>query len=121
MALATRVDNINHSRGGGKRTMNLSIVISVFNEESSLAILFDEITQTMASLPHIWEVIFVNDGSTDNSLDVLRQIEEKHPLHVRVVVFRRNFGQTAAITAGIDHSLGEIIILMDADLHNDPA
>ena len=101
--------------------MNLSIVISVFNEESSLAILFDEITQTMASLPHVWEVIFVNDGSTDKSLDVLRQIEEKDPQHVRVVVFRRNFGQTAAITAGIDYSRGDIIILMDADLQNDPA
>jgi glycosyltransferase involved in cell wall biosynthesis len=101
--------------------MNLSIVISVFNEESSLPILFDEITQTMASLPHVWEVIFVNDGSTDKSLDVLRQIEEKDPQHVRVVVFRRNFGQTAAITAGIDYSRGDIIILMDADLQNDPA
>ena len=101
--------------------MNLSIVISVFNEESSLAILFEEITQTMASLPYVWEVIFVNDGSTDKSLDVLRQIEEKDPLHVRVVVFRRNFGQTAAITAGIDYSKGDIIILMDADLQNDPA
>ena len=101
--------------------MNLSIVISVFNEEASLAILFDEITQTMASLSHVWEVIFVNDGSTDKSLEVLRQIAEKDPLHVRVVVFRRNFGQTAAITAGIDYSRGDIIILMDADLQNDPA
>jgi glycosyltransferase involved in cell wall biosynthesis len=101
--------------------MNLSIVISVFNEEPSLALLFDAITQAMAPLPHIWEVIFVDDGSTDKSLEVLRQIEEKDPEHVRVVVFRRNFGQTAAITAGIDYSKGEIIILMDADLQNDPA
>jgi len=101
--------------------MNLSIVISVFNEERNLVLLFDEITQAMAPLPHEWEVIFVDDGSTDKSLEVLRGIAEKDPLHVRVVVFRRNFGQTAAITAGIDHSLGEIIILMDADLQNDPA
>jgi glycosyltransferase involved in cell wall biosynthesis len=101
--------------------MNLSIVISVFNEDRNLAILFDEITQAMAPLPHEWEVIFVDDGSTDKSLEVLKEIAEKDPLHVRIVVFRRNFGQTAAITAGIDHSLGEIIILMDADLQNDPA
>jgi len=101
--------------------MNLSIVISVFNEERNLDLLFDEITQAMAPLPHDWEVIFVDDGSTDKSLEVLREIAKKDPLHVRVVVFRRNFGQTAAITAGIDHSLGDIIILMDADLQNDPA
>ena len=101
--------------------MNLSLVISVYNEERNLAPLFDQITQAMAPLPHEWEVIFVDDGSTDKSLEVLRQIAVKDPLHVRIVVFRRNFGQTAAITAGIDHSLGEIIILMDSDLQNDPA
>jgi len=101
--------------------MNLSIVISVFNEERNLDLLFDEITRAMAPLSHDWEVIFVDDGSTDKSLEVLREIAKKDPLHVRVVVFRRNFGQTAAITAGIDHSLGDIIILMDADLQNDPA
>jgi len=68
-----------------------------------------------------WEVVLVDDGSKDGSLDVLTEIAEKDPEHVRVVVFRRNFGQTAAIAAGIDHSEGKIIILLDADLQNDPA
>jgi glycosyltransferase involved in cell wall biosynthesis len=66
-------------------------------------------------------VIFVDDGSRDNSFDVLRSLVEKDPEHVRVVSFRRNFGQTAAITAGIDNAQGEIIVLLDADLQNDPA
>jgi glycosyltransferase involved in cell wall biosynthesis len=69
----------------------------------------------------MWEVIFVEDGSSDNSFDVLKSLVEKDPEHVRVVAFRRNFGQTAAITAGIDHAQGEIIVLLDADLQNDPA
>jgi glycosyltransferase involved in cell wall biosynthesis len=101
--------------------MNLSLIITVYNEEPSLNLLFEAICKTMATIQRTWEVIFVDDGSTDNSLKVLRQIAENDPTHVRVVVFRRNFGQTAAITAGFDYSKGEIIILMDADLQNDPA
>ncbi len=101
--------------------MNLSLIITVFNEEASLPILFDAICEAMGGMSRSWEVIFVDDGSTDKSLQVLRQLAEKDPEHVRVIVFRRNFGQTAAITAGFDYSKGEIIILMDADLQNDPA
>jgi glycosyltransferase involved in cell wall biosynthesis len=101
--------------------MNLSLVIPVYNEEANLAILYDAIRRAMTSLRRTWEVIFVDDGSTDKSLEVLRQLVEKDPRHVRVVVFRRNFGQTAAIAAGIDYSRGEIIVLLDADMQNDPA
>ena len=101
--------------------MNLSLIITVYNEEPSLLLLFDAVCQTMEKISRSWEVIFVDDGSTDKSLEVLKQIAEKDPEHVRLVVFRRNFGQTAAITAGIDYSEGEIIVLMDADLQNDPA
>ena len=101
--------------------MNLSLIITVHNEEPSLPILFDAICQAMGTIPRTWEVIFVDDGSTDKSLEVLRRLAVKDPVHVRVIVFRRNFGQTAAITAGLDYSEGEIVILMDADLQNDPA
>jgi glycosyltransferase involved in cell wall biosynthesis len=101
--------------------MNLSLVIPVYNEEANLAILYTAIRRAMNSTHRSWEVIFVDDGSTDAGLDVLRQLVRKDPQHVRVIVFRRNFGQTAAIAAGIDHSDGEIIVLLDADMQNDPA
>ena len=100
--------------------MNLSLVIPVYDEEENLVPLFDAIRAAMAGANKTWEVIFVDDGSTDNSLSILKKLAADDTEHVRVVVFRRNFGQTAAITAGIDYSRGEIIILMDADLQNDP-
>jgi glycosyltransferase involved in cell wall biosynthesis len=100
---------------------SLSLVIPVFNEGENLPILMDAIIASMQPLGQTWEVVFVDDGSTDCSVDVLTELAEKYPDYVRVVVFRRNFGQTAAIAAGIDHSDGETVVLMDADLQNDPA
>jgi glycosyltransferase involved in cell wall biosynthesis len=100
---------------------NLSLIIPVYNEAENLPILYDCIQEVLGSNKSIWEVIFIDDGSLDQSFDVLRSLVEKDPEHVRVVSFRRNFGQTAAITAGIDHAQGEIIVLLDADLQNDPA
>jgi glycosyltransferase involved in cell wall biosynthesis len=100
---------------------NLSLIIPVYNEAQNLPILYDSVQKTLKSIQCIWEVIFVDDGSRDNSFDVLKSIVEQDPEHVRVIAFRRNFGQTAAITAGIDHAHGEIIVLLDADLQNDPA
>lgn len=99
---------------------DLSLIIPVYNEAQNLPILYDSIQQTLKANKNIWEVIFVDDGSRDDSFEVLKSLVEKDPEHVRVVAFRRNFGQTAAITAGIDHAQGEIIVLMDADLQNDP-
>ena len=101
--------------------MNLSLIVPVYNEQDNLPLLFEAIDQTMSTLGRTWEVIFVDDGSQDNSLPILTQQAEKDPEHVRVVSFRRNFGQTAAIAAGLDHSVGEIIILLDADMQNDPS
>lgn len=101
--------------------MHLSIVIPVYNEQENLPLLFDALHQTLDQLPHSWEVIFVDDGSQDESLNILRQLVERDPQHMRVIAFRRNFGQTAAIAAGIDHATGDIVILLDADLQNDPA
>ncbi|MCL4267980.1 MAG: glycosyltransferase family 2 protein [Anaerolineales bacterium] len=100
--------------------MNLSLVIPVFNEQDNLPLLFEALYPTMNSLGKTWEAIFVDDGSRDNSLSILKEYAEKDPEHVRVVSFRRNFGQTAAIAAGLDYSEGEIIILLDADMQNDP-
>jgi glycosyltransferase involved in cell wall biosynthesis len=100
---------------------NLSLIIPVYNEAENVPILYECIQDTLKSIQSIWEVIFIDDGSTDSSFDVLKSLVEKDPEHVRVVSFRRNFGQTAAITAGIDNAQGEIIVLLDADLQNDPA
>ena len=100
---------------------DLSLIIPVYNEAENLPILYDSIQEVLKANKNIWELIFVDDGSLDHSFDVLKSLVEKDPEHVRVVAFRRNFGQTAAITAGIDHAQGEIIVLMDADLQNDPA
>ena len=99
----------------------LSLIIPVYNEEANLPLLYDSIKKALEPLQPDWEVIFVDDGSKDKSLDVLKLIVEKDPGHARAVAFRRNFGQTAAITAGIDHAQGDIIVLLDADMQNDPA
>jgi glycosyltransferase involved in cell wall biosynthesis len=101
--------------------VTLSIVIPVYNEVESLVPLYQAIHAALDGNGMPWEAIFVDDGSTDGSLNVLNKLALDDPEHVRVVVLRRNFGQTPAIVAGIDHALGDVIVLMDADLQNDPA
>ena len=98
----------------------LSLIIPVYNEAQNLPLLYASIKQVMQPIKQKWEVVFVDDGSTDESLDILQSFVKKDPWHVRAVVFRRNFGQTAAIAAGIDHAHGETIVLLDADMQNDP-
>jgi glycosyltransferase involved in cell wall biosynthesis len=101
--------------------IDLSLVVPVYNEKDNLVLLMRAILAALTPLKKQWEVVFVDDGSTDGSLAVLESLVKENARHVRVVVFRRNFGQTAAIAAGIDHSQGEIIVLLDADMQNDPA
>ena len=101
--------------------MNLSLIIPVYNEEENLPLLYDELHQALDPLKDTWEVIFVDDGSRDGSFEVLRTLVEQDPEHMRALSFRRNFGQTAAIAAGLDHACGDIIVLLDADMQNDPA
>lgn len=100
---------------------DLSLVIPVYNEEQNIPLLFDAIHNILDKMENSWEVVLVDDGSTDGSLRALETLAQKDPEHVRVVVFRRNFGQTAAIAAGIDNSQGDTIVLLDADMQNDPA
>jgi glycosyltransferase involved in cell wall biosynthesis len=99
----------------------LSLVVPVYNEEENLPLLFDAVRAAVEPLTRPWEIIFVDDGSQDKSRSILKALFERDPDHVRVIEFRRNFGQTAAIAAGIDHARGEVIILLDADMQNDPA
>jgi glycosyltransferase involved in cell wall biosynthesis len=118
LALST---NQNDEDLTSERQMSLSVVIPVFNEAESLPQLHEQVLDAFHDLTLDWEVVYVDDGSTDKSLAVLENLASQSPEHTSVVVLRRNFGQTAAIAAGIDHAQGDIIVLMDADLQNDPS
>jgi len=105
-----------------ENTMYLSVIIPVYNEEESLPLLYKSLQAALDELAApSWEIVFVDDGSQDDSADVIEQITSENPQHVRAIILRRNYGQTAAIAAGIDYSQGDVIVLMDADLQNDPA
>ena len=101
--------------------MDLSLVIPIYNEEENVPLLYPAVTAALKDLTLSWEMVLVDDGSRDGSLAELEKLAALDPARVRVVALRRNFGQTAAIAAGIDHSTGAIVVLMDADLQNDPA
>lgn len=98
----------------------LSVIVPVFNEAESLPRLLDTLTSVLSGLPYPYEIILVNDGSTDASLSVMRAFGATHP-EVKVVDFRRNYGQTAALMAGIDHATNDVVVMIDADLQNDPS
>src|SRR5438270_8597805 len=97
-----------------------SIIVPVYEEEENIPILHKQITEAMQSVETSYEVIYVDDGSRDASYARLLEISQSDP-NVTVVQVRRNFGQTAALAAGIDNSNGEIVVFMDSDLQNDPA
>jgi len=101
-------------------TPRISVVIPVYNEAENLADLHRELTASLASVGQSYEIVVVDDGSTDSSFERLRAIEAADP-RVRVLRLRRNFGQTAAFSAGFDHARGEIVVTSDGDLQNDPA
>lgn len=100
--------------------MDLSIVVPVFNEQDSIKLLYQAICDALSAEHLDWEVVLVNDGSSDRSGEIIEELAQLDPQHVQFVMLRRNFGQTAAIAAGIDHSCGDVVVLMDADLQNDP-
>jgi glycosyltransferase involved in cell wall biosynthesis len=99
-------------------TQRISLIVPVHNEAESLEQLHAEIS---AAMPHEdYEIILVDDASTDNSLEVMRRLARQDPAHVGLVALRRNFGQTAAMAAGFDAASGEVLIPLDGDLQNDP-
>jgi glycosyltransferase involved in cell wall biosynthesis len=101
--------------------LSVTIVVPVYNEVHSVPKLHAQISKAMQPTRQRWELVFVDDGSTDGSSQAMEILAGTDPQHVRLVALRRNFGQTAAISAGIDHSSGEVIVLIDGDLQNDPA
>jgi dolichol-phosphate mannosyltransferase len=99
---------------------DLSVVFPVYNEEKNLPVLLDEIRNALEKQPWSWEVIAVDDGSKDRSLDVLKQLRREYPM-LRIVKLVRNSGQTAALDAGWAAASGRYVVSLDADLQNDPA
>ena len=99
----------------------ISIIIPVYNESESIDDLFSALFSALKDLKYPYEVVFVDDGSSDSSLKLLKEKSAELDKNVKIIAFRRNYGQTTALSAGIDHSEGDVIVLMDADLQNDPA
>lgn len=99
---------------------DISVIIPLLNEAENLALLHHRLSTVLPPLERPYEIIFVDDGSTDNSLAVLQKLYA-NDAHVRIIEFRRNFGKTAALVAGFELAAGDVIITMDADLQDDPA
>jgi glycosyltransferase involved in cell wall biosynthesis len=107
------------TRNASSVAPRLSVIVLVYNELESIAPMHEELMGVLQALDLSYEVLYIDDGSRDGSTERLGQLAARDR-HVRVVSFRRNFGQTAAVQAGIDHSRGEILIFMDGDMQNDP-
>ena len=103
----------------GSDPLAISVVIPLFNEEQNVLPLYHALDSAMEDLGCTWETIFVDDGSTDGSYKILQQLHSRDH-RVCVIQLRRNFGQTAAMVAGFDHARGDIIVVLDGDLQNDP-
>ncbi|MGD0571519.1 MAG: glycosyltransferase family 2 protein [Sedimentisphaerales bacterium] len=101
------------------QSVEVSVVIPLLNEQDNIRTLYDQLTQALGN-KYQYELIFIDDGSTDASFGILAELH-KADGRVRVIRFRRNFGQTAALSAGFAHSQGRIVVAIDADLQNDPA
>jgi glycosyltransferase involved in cell wall biosynthesis len=100
--------------------MELSVIVPVYNEQENIKPLYQAILKAVQPLKIRWELILVDDGSRDEGVKIIQELVKKDPVHTSAIILRRNFGQTAAIAAGIDHARGDVIILLDADLQNDP-
>jgi len=99
--------------------MDLSIVVPLYNEEESVDALHAEVSAAAAKLGISYEILYVDDGSGDGTVGKLRAVVDRDP-QVKVIRFRRNYGQTSAIQAGFDQSRGRVVVTMDGDLQNDP-
>ena len=100
-------------------TARYSIVAPIYNEEGNIQVLYDRICEVMDKAGESWELVTVNDGSRDRSLELLEQLSAKDP-RIKVVNFARNFGHQIAVTAGLDYTSGDAVIIIDADLQDPP-
>lgn len=107
------------SRVHRRAVLEVSVVVPLYNEEDSVELLYRAITDSVSSAYPDYEIVFVDDGSRDGTFDLAKQLAADDA-RLRVIKFRRNYGQTPAMAAGIDHARGDIIVTMDGDLQNDP-
>jgi len=103
-----------------KKIKSFSIIIPLYNEEENVDQLYDKMKESFSPVDLDYEIILVDDGSSDNTLQILKKLAKKDK-KIKVISFRKNFGQTAALAAGFDYATGDVIIPMDGDLQNDPA
>lgn len=99
--------------------MDLSVVVPVYNEQETVEMLCKRLHDSLSKIQRSYEIVLVDDGSIDNTWSLMRECVERYP-HVRLLRFRRNFGQTAAMSAGFHHARGDVVVTLDADLQNDP-
>src|SRR5690606_15385268 len=99
--------------------VDISVVIPLYNEEESIEPLYEELSPVLDALDCAYEVVIVDDGSRDGSFERLKKIHARDP-RWKVIRFRRNYGQTAALSAGFEAAAGDVVITLDADLQNDP-
>ena len=110
-----------NAQSTGSASMRLSVVVPLYNEEDSVAPLVERLHEALADAGRRWELVLVDDGSRDATAQRALAMHQRYGPHVRVVQLQRNFGQTAAMQAGIDHARGEVVCTLDGDLQNDPA
>src|SRR6478752_2751913 len=120
MKILDEQEQLREERARVTDSPDISVFLPVFNEEPNLLPLHAKLDEALKTLGRPAEIVYVDDGSSDGSLKILREIAQLDP-RVRVVALRRNYGQTAAMAAGIDAARGKVLIPMDADLQNDPA
>lgn len=101
------------------KTLDLSVVVPIYNEVDNVERLYKSLEEVLSKLDKNYEVLLIDDGSTDGTTDKLAEIHKRNPKY-KVIQFRRNYGQTAAMSAGFDYSAGNVIVTIDADLQNDP-
>jgi len=101
------------------KTLDLSVVIPIYNEAKNVEKLYEKLEEVLSKFDKSYEVLLVDDGSTDGTTDKLTEIHKRNPKY-KIIQFRRNYGQTAAISAGFDYAIGDVIVTIDADLQNDP-
>ncbi|PJC85624.1 glycosyltransferase [Vibrio sp. HA2012] len=110
-----------NSISAGDASYKVSVVVPVYNEEESIRPLVKAIDESLQDVDFEWELLLVNDGSTDRTLRVAMEVQQQYGEQVRIIALQRNFGQTAAMQAGIEQSVGDYIVTLDGDLQNDPA